>query len=70
MDEQEKKNVSLIWRSMMGKNIYETPRNHAKWHTQGKDKVADTFSAQSGDDKTAKLQMLKARLEKNKKTKA
>lgn len=55
----------------MGKNIYETPRNHAKWHTQGKDnKVADTFSAQSGDDKTAKLQMLKARLEKNKKTKA
>ena len=54
----------------MGKNIYETPRNHAKWHTQGKDKVADTFSAHSDDDKQAKLQMLKARLEKNKKTKA
>ncbi len=54
----------------MGKNIYETPRNHAKWHTQGKDKAIETFSTHSGDDKTAKLQMLKARLEKNKKTKA
>ena len=53
----------------MGKNIYETPRNHAKWHTQGKDKVTETFSAHS-DDKQAKLQMLKARLEKNKKPKA
>ena len=53
----------------MGKNIYETPRNHAKWHTQGKDKVTETFFAHS-DDKQAKLQMLKARLEKNKKTKA
>lgn len=53
----------------MGKNIYETPRNHAKWHTQGKDKATETFSAHSDDDKQAKLQMLKARLEKNKKTK-
>jgi len=54
----------------MGKNIYETPRNHAKWHTQGKDKATEMFSAHSDDDKQAKLQMLKARLEKNKKTKA
>lgn len=54
----------------MGKNIYETPRNHAKWHTQGKDKATETFSVHSDDDKQAKLQMLKARLEKNKKTKA
>lgn len=51
----------------MGKNIYETPRNQAKWHTQGKGKVADTFSPQSGEAKGAKLKMLRARLEKHQK---
>lgn len=51
----------------MGKNIYETPRNQAKWHTQGKGKVADTFSSQSSEAKEAKLKMLRARLEKHQK---
>ncbi|MEE0434007.1 MAG: hypothetical protein UDB11_01185 [Peptococcaceae bacterium] len=49
----------------MGKNLYETPRDMSKWHTQkdGHEKVHTT----SGEDKKAHLEELKKRFQKNKK---
>lgn len=49
----------------MGKNLYETPRDMNKWHTQqtGHDKV----HTQQSDDKKAHLEALKNRFQKNKK---
>lgn len=50
----------------MGNNIYETPRNQAKWHTS-KSSKADKPFVSGNNEKQDKLEALKKRLEKNKK---
>lgn len=49
----------------MGKNLYETPRDMNKWHTQ--QGSHDKVHGQQNDDKKAHLEELKKRFQKHKK---
>ncbi len=49
----------------MGKNLYETPRDMNKWHTQ-KDSHSKTQTSHT-DDKKAHLEELKKRFQNKKK---
>lgn len=49
----------------MGKNLYETPRDMNKWHTQKNSH--DNGHAAHQDDKQARLEALKKRFKEKKK---